>query len=282
MRQDQNGPLVAVWRVARDPRLGKPGILRTIGDPPPRPVRHAERPHPSQSHNFTRQPSAFMARCGHPSRMLRGPVDSPALCIPEGFDASQPPPEHVQARRLSGALSALLRAGRHEPALTRRVCSHRQNPPGRPARRFAVRARHVPPSGQRSFHGADQGVGPVIRGRRRVSRAALPEVGDTAPDTCSRTSRPEAVGHSSIAVHPSPRVRDRPHRAKRTPAHSACPRAPDRLPVRLKGGIMPPTLGQGSRDRHHTAWTHNHTRTTNPRRLNRAFLLRGLFVGRRA
>lgn len=32
--------------IPRDPRLPKPGITRTIGDPPPLPDRHTERPHP--------------------------------------------------------------------------------------------------------------------------------------------------------------------------------------------------------------------------------------------
>lgn len=109
--QDQDELLVAAWRVARDPRLAKPGITSIIGDPPPRPDRDVERPRP--------QPTAQLhttAICIHDqvrpalhAHAPRAQPNPPARCVPEALGhpgADLRPPDVAPSAEPPGARRA--------------------------------------------------------------------------------------------------------------------------------------------------------------------------------
>lgn len=115
---DFNQLPVTLPHITRDPRLAKPGIARIIGDPPPRPDRTVERPHPEPSPQLH-----TTAVCIHdqvrPGTRAHIPGPSRLTCDPHamGIDArgAKTSSGPIRMRRRTGTICALVCAGLPPP-----------------------------------------------------------------------------------------------------------------------------------------------------------------------
>jgi hypothetical protein len=121
--------------IAADPRLAKPGIARIIGDPPPRPDHHVERPHPQPSPKLHRQLSAERpGTAGYgrvPSHTFRYPADSPVAHMPKSLAQENSPPhsELIRIRQRTSVVLALCAPTSPSRPAPLRTCSRQQNCP---------------------------------------------------------------------------------------------------------------------------------------------------------
>lgn len=201
--------------IARDRRLAKPAIVRIIGEPPPRPARPDERPHPETSSQLH-----TTAVCLHDEVRRRPPAKVPG--------------HHRLTRGLHVCLDMRrpARAGFRLRLRNRQLDSPAQDSSVHPRGR-----RSCPPAAAPTINGRTTARISRLRGDSGPPVAFCPPRSQACAPTLGRLPRPSAGGHDAC---PPATVLQSEMSCGRAPAGQAytgalaCPRAPDRLPVRLK------------------------------------------------